>query len=84
VLPAGAAAVAMLQPTHDEIHKDHRIEVVDASGEVVWSADGLKRSAANDFAVLLPPLETGSYTTRLFSEEAGKRVALESYAIRVR
>jgi hypothetical protein len=83
-LPAGAAAVAMLQPTHDETHKDHRIEVVDASGKVVWSAEGLRRSSADDFPVLLPALEPGAYTIRLFSEEAGKRVALESYAIRVR
>jgi hypothetical protein len=83
-LPAGAAAVAMLQPTHDETHKDHRIEVVDAAGKVVWSAEGLRRSSADDFPVLLPALEPGAYTIRLFSEEAGKRVALESYAIRVR
>ncbi len=83
-LPAGAAAVAMLQPTHDETHKDHRIEVVDASGKVLWSAEGLRRSSADDFPVLLPALEPGAYTIRLFSEEAGKRVALESYAIRVR
>jgi hypothetical protein len=83
-LPAGSAAVAMLQPTHGETHKDHRIEVVDASGKAVWSADGLRRSSADDFAVLLPALKPGAYTIRLSALEGGKRVELESYAIRVR
>ena len=83
-LPAGIAAVAMLQPTHEEVHKNHRIEVVDAAGKVVWKAEELHRSSADDFPVLLPALEPGSYTIRLSAMEGPKRVALESYAIRVR
>lgn len=83
-LPAGAAAVVMLQPDHEENHKNHRIEVVDAAGKVVWKADELRRSVAGDFPVLLPALEAGSYTIRLSSMEGPKRVELESYAIRVR
>jgi hypothetical protein len=83
-LPAGSAAVAMLQPTHDETHNDHRIEVVDASGKVAWSADGLRRSAADDFAVLLPALKPGAYTIRISALEGGKRVELESYSVRVK
>jgi hypothetical protein len=83
-LPAGTAAVAMLQPTHEETHKNHRIQVVDAAGKVVWSAEELHRSSADDFAVLLPPLKPGAYTIRLSAMEGPKRVELESYAIRVR
>lgn len=83
-LPAGSAAVAMLQPTHDETHEDHRIEVVDASGKVAWSAEGLRRSAADDFAVLLPALKPGAYTIRISALEGGKRVELESYSVRVK
>jgi anti-sigma factor RsiW len=83
-LPAGIAAVAMLQPTHEEVHKDHRIEVVDAAGKVAWRADGLRRSAADDFAVLLPALKPGAYTIRLSALEGGKRVELESYSVRVK
>lgn len=83
-LPAGAAAVVMLQPAHEETHKNHRIEVVDAAGKVVWKAEELRRSAADDFAVLLPALQPGSYTIRLSSMEGPRRVELESYAVRVR
>jgi hypothetical protein len=84
-LPAGAAAGLMLQASHPETHGDHRIEIVDAAGKVVWSADGLRRSAADDFSVILPgTLAAGSYTIRLSALEGGKRVDLESYAIRVK
>jgi hypothetical protein len=83
-LPAGTPAVAMLQPAHQEVHKNHRIEVVDAAGKVVWKAEELHRSSADDFAVLLPALKPGSYTIRLSAMEGPKRVELESYAIRVR
>lgn len=83
-LPAGAPAVAMLQPTHEENHKNHRIEVVDAAGKVVWKAEELHRSPQDDFSVLLPALTPGSYTIRLSAMEGPKRVELESYAIRVR
>lgn len=83
-LPAGTAAVAMLEPGHEENHKNHRIEVVDAAGTVVWKAEELHRSPHDDFAVLLPALKAGSYTIRLSAMEGPKRVELESYAIRVR
>jgi hypothetical protein len=83
-LPAGVSAVAMLQPTHQENHKNHRIEVVDAAGKVVWKAEELHRSSADDFAVLLPALKPGSYTIKLSAMEGPKRVELESYAIRAR
>jgi hypothetical protein len=86
-LPAASAAVAILQPSHEETHKDHRIEVVNAAdpaGKVVWSAEGLRRSAQGDFPVLLPALKPGSYTVRISALEGGKRVDLESYAVRVK
>lgn len=83
-LPAGLAAVAMLRPTHQENHKNHRIEVVDAAGKVVWKAEELHRSQDNDFTVLLPALKAGSYTIRLSAMEGPKRVELESYQFRVR
>jgi uncharacterized protein YoxC len=83
-LPAGVPAVAMLQPTHEENHKNHRVEVVDAAGKVVWKAEELHRSVQDDFAVLLPALKPGSYTIRLSAMEGPKRVELESYGFRVR
>ncbi len=83
-MPAGLAAVAMLRPLHKENHKNHRIEVVDAAGKVVWKGEELHRSVDEDFTVLLPALKPGSYTIRLSAMEGPKRVELESYAFRVR
>jgi putative zinc finger protein len=84
-LPAGTAAGLMLQASHPETHTSHRIEIVDAAGKVVWSADGLRRSPQDDFSLILPgTLKPGAYTIRLSAREGGKRVDLESYAIRVK
>jgi hypothetical protein len=85
-LPAGAAAGLMLQASHRETHRDHRIEIVDAAGTVVWSADGLRRNPeTDDFSIILPgTLKPGAYTIRISAQEGGQRVDLESYAIRVR
>lgn len=86
-VPAGTAAGLILLASHPETHRDHRIEIVDASGKVVWSAEGLRRNPkTDDFSITLPSgsLEPGTYTIRISAEEGGKRVDLESYAIRVR
>ncbi len=83
-LTAGAVSAAILQPSHDETHKDHRLEAVDAAGNVVWSAEGLRRSAEGDFPVLLPALKPGAYTLRISALDGGKRVELETYQVRIR
>lgn len=85
-VPGGGYASLMLTASHRETHQDHRIEVVDESGKVVWSADGLRRTPEGDFSVTLPPgaLKPGAYTMRISAQEDGKRVELESYGIRVR
>ena len=85
-VPGGGYASLMLTPSHRETHQDHRIEVVDEGGKVVWSAEGLRRSPEGDFSFTLPPgaLKPGAYTIRVSAQEDGKRVELESYGIRVR
>ncbi len=85
-VPGGGYASLMLTPSHRETHQDHRIEVVDEAGKVVWSAEGLRRSPEGDFSFTLPPgaLRPGAYTIRVSAREDGKRVELESYGIRVR
>jgi hypothetical protein len=92
-VPAGNAAGLILLASHPETHRDHRIEILDGiggsggSGKVVWSAEGLRRNPkTDDFSLTLPSgsLKPGSYTIRLSADEGGKRVELESYAIRVR
>lgn len=86
-LPAGRAASLILGARHKETHRGHRVEIVDAAGKVVWSADGLvSNSETNDYGITLPPgtLKPGAYTIRISAQEEGKRVDLESYAVRVR
>ncbi|HWM95010.1 MAG TPA: zf-HC2 domain-containing protein [Thermoanaerobaculia bacterium] len=86
-VPAGRAASLILSPRHEETHRVHRVEIADASGKTVWSADGLVRdSESKDFGITLPAgtLKPGAYTIRISAEEEGRRVDLESYAIRVR
>lgn len=86
-LPANRAASLILGSSHKETHRSHRIEIVDAAGKVVWSADGLvPDSETHDFGIALPAgaLKPGAYTIRISAQEEGKRVDLESYSVRVR
>ena len=86
-LPAGRAASLILGSRHKETHRGHRIEIVDAAGKVVWSADGLVPDGeTKDFGITLPAgtLKPGAYPIRISADEGGKRVDLESYGIRVR
>jgi anti-sigma factor RsiW len=86
-LPAGRAASLILGSSHKETHRSHRIEIVDSDGQVVWSADGLVPDGdTNDYGITLPAgtLKPGAYAIRISAQEEGKRVELESYAVRVR
>jgi anti-sigma factor RsiW len=86
-LPAGRSASLILGTSHKETHRGHRVEIVDSSGKVVWSADGLvPDSDTNDYGITLPAgtLQPGAYTIRISAQEDGKRVELESYSVRVR
>jgi anti-sigma factor RsiW len=86
-LPAGRAASLILGSSHKETHRSHRIEIVDSAGKVVWSADGLVPDGeTNDYGITLPAgtLKPGAYAILISAQEEGKRVELESYAVRVK
>lgn len=86
-LPADRAASLILGTSHRETHRGHRVEIVDAAGKVVWSADGLVPDGeTNDYGITLPAgtLKPGVYTIKVSAQEEGKRVDLESYSVRVR
>lgn len=86
-LPAGRTASLILGTSHKETHRGHRIEIVDAAGKVVWSADGLVPDGeTKDYGITLPAgtLKPGAYTIKVSAQEEGKRVDLESYSVRVR
>lgn len=81
-----ASAVLLLNASHPETHRDHAVEIVDASGKVVWSAAGLTRDTQSGLYVLtLPPgaLRAGEYTIRVYGMADSQREPVESYSIRV-
>jgi len=79
--------VVLLPAVHQETHRDHAVEILDASGKVAWSATGLTRNADSDGYVLsLAPgvLPAGTYTIHVYGIADGRREPVESYSIRVR
>lgn len=79
-------SILLLTANHPESHREHAIEIADAAGKAVWSADGLVRDADHSFYNLrLPPgaLRPGTYTIRVYGMTDGRREPLETYTIRV-
>lgn len=86
-LPAGRPLSLALGSRHKETHSGHQIEIVDSAGELVWSADGLiPDPESKGFGITLPAgaLKPGDYTIRISAQEGGRKVNLESYAVRVK
>lgn len=86
-VPRTSYAVLFLTPAHEETHRGHVVEIVDAAGKVVWSASGLIRDAEYDnYIINLPPgtLPAGAYTIRVYGSADGRREPLETYSIRVK
>jgi hypothetical protein len=70
-----------------EIHREHLVEIVDASGNVVWNANGLALDPqTNAYSLTLPPgaLRAGGYTIHIYGLTDGRREPAESYLIRVK
>lgn len=86
-IPGKTYATLLLTPTHMETHREHAVEIVDATGKVAWTASGLTRNADTDsYHLTLPPgtLRPGTYTIRVFGLADGRREPVESYSIRVK
>lgn len=84
-VPGSSYAVLLLASAHEETHRGHDVEIVDAAGKVVWSAAGLVRDEYGNYILNLPPgaLRAGGYTIRVYGPAGGQREPLESYSIRV-
>jgi anti-sigma factor RsiW len=86
-IPASSQATLLLGASHVETHREHAIEILDASGKVVWSTAGLALNA--DYGAYILTMEPGtlpkgSYTVRAYGlADGGKREPVETYAIRV-
>jgi len=86
-IQARESSVLLLNASHDETHREHAVEILDASGKVAWSATRLPRDPENPLYTLVLPagaLPVGSYTIRVYGLTSGKREPVESYSIRVR
>jgi len=85
-VPAGAQEVAfVITPPSDPIERDHELEVVDASGAVVWRGSGLRPNAERTFTVTVPRtlLPAGTCRLRLLAPgNTGSRTVAE-YVVRV-
>jgi predicted anti-sigma-YlaC factor YlaD len=79
-------SILLLTANHPESHREHAIEIVDAAGKTVWSADGLVRDADHSLYQLRLPsgaLRPGTYAIRVYGMTEGRREPLETYTIRV-
>jgi hypothetical protein len=85
-VPGGKYATLLLTSAGRGTHREHAIEIVDATGKVVWSTAGLTRNDDGDYSLTLPPgaLRAGTYTIRVYGLADGRREPLESYSIRVK
>src|SRR5436305_5175757 len=80
-------ATLFLAGAPEETHGDHAIEIADAQGRAVFTAEGLRRDpVTHDYSLTLPrgSLPAGAYTIRVYALADGKREVTESYAIVVR
>ena len=86
-VPAGAQATLLLGAAHVETHREHAIEILDASGKLVWQAAGVTLNVDyGAYTLTLEPgtLPKGTYTVRAYGiAEGGKRELVETYSIRV-
>lgn len=89
-VPAGSQATLLLGLGSEHLetqHRDHALEILDASDKVVWNKSGLTLNVDYSAYVLtLEPgaLAKGSYTVRVYGiAEGGKREPVETYTIRV-
>lgn len=86
-VPAASPTVLLLTAKHQETHRGHVIEILDAGGKVAWNAAGVTRDPVYGlYALTLPAgtLPAGAYTIRVYGTGAGgSRELAESYSIRV-
>lgn len=89
-VPAGSQATLLLGLGSEHLetqHRDHALEILDASDKVVWNKSGLTLNV--DYSAYVLTLESGtlpkgSYTVRVYGiTEGGTREPVETYAIRV-
>ena len=88
-VPGRTYATLLLASAHPEteVHREHVVEIEDASGKVVWNANGLALDPqTNAYSLTLPPgaLRAGGYTIHIYGLTDGRREPAESYSIRVK
>ncbi len=66
-------------------HPDYRMEIIDASGKIIWQGDGLRPNQLNAFNVTLTRalLSDDRYTLKIYGKRGTRLVLLESYPIRI-
>jgi len=83
--PSGAAMATLILNTRVSArYDDYSVTMTDRSGNVLWTSSGLIRSPDDTFTLMISKLPDGHYKLSLAGLRGGKKVPLESYAIRIR
>lgn len=84
-LPRAAKTITLILNSQSEA-RTASLTIVSAQGAVVWRVTQLTRQAAGEYTLSLPAefLPPGRYTFKLEAQQPGRRVALESFDLRLR
>ena len=84
-IPGDRLASLLLPAAKDAPSSEREAEIVTAAGKIVRAESRLSPDKNGYYALILHPgsLEPGSYTLRLIAREGGKRVARETWPIRI-
>ncbi len=84
VAPGASAVVLILNIVGEVSYPDYALEILDATGSVIWLGRGLERSPLNTFTVTVPRvlIDTGLYRFKLYGVRDGDRRLIQDYAVR--
>jgi multidrug efflux pump subunit AcrA (membrane-fusion protein) len=82
----GASVTLILNVVGDQSYPRYGLDIVDRTGRLVWSGDGLTRSPINTFTIAIPRafISTGAYRLKLFGIAEKGRQLIEDYAVTFR
>jgi hypothetical protein len=83
-LAAGVSGFSLILNAENHGHyPDYRIEITDATGQIVWQGDGLQRNQLDAFNIAVPKdrLTMDHYTIKIYGKSGTRLSLLEEYPI---
>jgi anti-sigma factor RsiW len=83
-LPRGARIITLILNSQNS-RQGSFLEILDAQNRIVWSAEGLRRNATDDYTLTLPAeiLSPGEYAINVFEKKGSRREKVESWKVQV-